>query len=91
MKNKTPKARVMWAIYDNCADPIVGGNRSLIRICEKNCGVKAVRVAVIPLDDTKAIVDAATKAYYTRYTQSEAIRAALTATGIPCAKQKARK
>ena len=59
MKNKTPKPRVMWAIYDNCADPIVGANRSLIRICEKNCRVKAVRVAVIPLDDTEAIVERA--------------------------------
>jgi hypothetical protein len=86
MKNKTPKPRVMWAIYDNCADPIVGGNRSLIRICEKNCGVKAVRVAVIPLDDIEAIVERAAMACGFGI---ENTRIALTAAGIPC--RKARK
>jgi hypothetical protein len=88
MKNKTPKPRVMWAIYDNCADPIVGGNRSLIRICEKNCRVKAVRVAVISLDDTEAIVERAAKACGFGF---ENTRIALTAAGIPCLKRKARK
>ena len=102
MKNKTPKPRVMWAIYDNCADPIVGGNRSLIRICEKNCGVKAVRVAIIPLDDIEAIRDRVSEAIanqngFTLTPDAPGIKyramadAALTAAGIPCTKRKARK
>ena len=95
MSTKTPKPRKMWALYDNCTDPIVCGNRSLIRICEKSAGVKAIRVAVIPLHDVEDIVERADKAYWADYRQSMAgdltqIRAALTAVGIPC-KRKARK
>ena len=97
MKTKTtkPKPRVMWALYDSGHDPIVSGNRSLIRICERSAGVKAIRVAVIPLDDVEAIVERAEKAYWADYMQSMAgdlilLRAALTAAGIPC-KRKARK
>ena len=97
MKNKTkPKPRVMWALYDSGRDPIVSGNRSLIRRCEFLRGVKAIRVAVIPLDDVEAIVERAEKAYWADYMQSMAgdlilLRAALTAAGIPCLKRKARK
>ena len=96
MKNKTPKPRVMWALYDSGRDPIVCGNRSLIRICELRAGVKAVRVSVIPLDDVEAIVERADKAYWANYMFGMAgadltlIRHALTAAGIPC-KRKARK
>ena len=94
MKNKTPKPRVMWALYDSGHDPIVCGNRSLIRIRERSAGVKAIRVAVIPLDDTEAIVERAEKAYWEKYRVGMAgdltqIRAALIAAGIPC--RKARK
>ena len=96
MKNKTPKPRVMWALYDSGHDPIVCGNRSLIRIRERSAGVKAIRVAVIPLDDVEAIVKRAHKGYWADYKQSTAgdltsIRAALIAAGIPCLTRKARK
>jgi hypothetical protein len=95
MKTKTPKSRVMWAIYTG-HDPIVCGNRSLIRICERSAGVKAIRVAVVPLDDVEAIVERADNAYWADYRQSMAgdltqIRAALTAAGIPCLTRKASK
>ena len=94
MKTK-PKPRVMWALYDSGRDPIVCGNRSLIRIRERSAGVKAIRVAVIPLSDTEAIVERADKAYWEKYRVGMAgdltqIRDALTAAGIPC-KRKARK
>ena len=90
-----PKPRVMWALYDSGRDPIVCGNRSLIRIRERSAGVKAIRVAVIPLSDTEAIVERADKAYWEKYRVGMAgdltqIRDALTAAGIPC-KRKARK
>ena len=86
----------MWAIYDSGHDPIVSGNRSLIRRCEFRAGVKAIRAAVIPLDDTEAIVERADKAYWEKYRVGMAgyltqIRDALTAAGIPCHKRKARK
>ena len=87
MKNKTPKPRVMWAIYDNCTDPIVCGNRCLMQICEQRTGCNAIRVAVIPLDDVEAIVERADKACGFGF---ENTRVALTAAGIPC-KRKARK
>lgn len=90
MKNKTPKPRMMWAIYDNCTDPIVCGNRSLIRICEKRTGVKTIRVAMIPLHDVEAIVERARAAFFAD-TSGEGVRAALTAAGIPCLTRKARK
>ena len=91
MKNK-PKPRVMWAIYDSGRDPIVCGNRSLIRICERSAGVKAIRVAVVPLDDVEAIVERANSAFQSdeSFGFKESVRADLTAAGIPC-KQKARK
>ena len=90
MKNKKPKPRVMWAIYDR-PDPMVSGNLKLMRHCEKNCGVKAVRVAVIPLDDVEAIVERALTAYFSAIPNVSivGICAALTAAGIPC--RKARK
>lgn len=85
----------MWAIYDNCADPIVCGNRSLMQICQQRTGCNAIRAAVIPLDDVEAIVERADQAYWAEYGQSMAgdltqIRSALTAAGIPC-KRKASK
>ena len=89
MKTKTPKPRVMWALYDSGRDPIVSGNRSLIRICEQKRGVKAIRAAVIPLDDVEAIVERADKAYWDEYRRAgdlSPIRVALTAAGIPCGK-----
>ena len=87
MKNKTPKPRVMWALYDSGRDPIVSGNRSLIRRCEFRAGVKAIRAAVIPLDDVEAIVERASMACGFGF---ENTRIALTAAGIPC-KRKVRK
>jgi hypothetical protein len=91
MKNKTPKSRVMWAIYDSGRDPVVTANK---KAAWAYLG-KPVRVAVVPLDDMEAIVKRADKAYWADYRQSMAgdltqIRAALTAAGIPC-KRKARK
>lgn len=83
MSAKRPKPRVMWAIYDNCTDPIVCGNRSLIRICERSAGVKAIRVAVIPIYRPEWIVKRARKAFFAD-TSGEGVRAALTAAGIPC-------
>ena len=95
MKTKTPKSRVMWAIYDSGRDPVVSGNRSLIRICEKNAGIKAVRVAVIPLDDLAGIAERARSAFWVNGPQGkvrdiDGIRAALTAAGIPCKQRRAR-
>ena len=89
MKTKTtkPKPRVMWALYDSGRDPIVCGNRCLMQICERRRGVKAIRVAVIPLDDVEAIVERASMACGFGF---ENTRVALTAAGIPC-KRKARK
>ena len=81
MKTNKPKPRVMWAIYDSGHDPIVCGNRSLIRICERSAGVKAIRVAVIPLDDVEAIVERASMACGFGVGNT---RVALTAAGIPC-------
>jgi hypothetical protein len=78
----------MWAIYDRAAGPVVSGNRTLIRLVGKNVGVKAVRVAVIPLNDTEAIVERAAMACGFGV---ESTRIALTAAGIPCAKRKAHK
>ena len=91
-KNK-PKPRVMWALYDSGRDPIVSGNRSLIRMCEFRAGVKAIRVAVIPLSDTEAIVERAYEATTAELlpTTRDIIRVALTAAGIPCAKRKVHK
>ena len=88
MKNKTPKPRVMWALYDSGHDPIVCGNRSLIRIRERSAGVKAIRVAVIPLHDVEAIVERANSAFQLdeSFGFKESMRAALTAAGIPCGK-----
>ena len=96
MKNKTPKPRAMWAIYDSGRDPVVFGNRSLIRICERSAGVEAIRVAVIPLDDLAGIAERARSAFWGSGPRGtvrdiDGIRAALTAAGIPCAKRKARK
>ena len=87
MKNKTHKPRVMWALYDSGRDPIVCGNRSLLRICELRAGAKPIRVAVVPLDDVEAIVERASMACGFGV---ENTRVALTAAGIPC-KRKARK
>jgi hypothetical protein len=99
MKNKTPKPRVMWAIYDRAAGPVVSGNQTLIRLVEKNAKVKAVRVAIIPLDYIEAIVERACNAHWQeaggaawgQFDYRDGIRAALTAAGIPCTKRKARK
>lgn len=95
MKTNTPNPRVMWAIYDSGHDPIVSGNRSLIRICERSAGVKAIRVAVIPLDDLAGIAERARSAFWGSGPRGtvrdiDGIRAALTAAGIPC-KRKASK
>ena len=101
MSNKTkPKPRIMWALYDSGRDPIVCGNRSLIRVCERSAGVKAIRVAVIPLSDTEAIRDRVSEAIanqngFTLTPDAPGIKyramadAALTAAGIPY--RKARK
>ena len=88
MKNETPKPRVMWALYDSGRDPIVCGNLKLIRIRERIAGVKAIRVASIPLDDVEAIVERASMACGFGVGNT---RVALTAAGIPCRKRKARK
>ena len=92
MKNETPKPRVMWALYDSGRDPIVCGNLKLIRIRERIAGVKAIRVAVIPLDDVEAIVERANSAFQLdeSFGFKDSMRAALTAAGIPC-KRKFRK
>ena len=94
MKNKNkPKPRVMWAHYDFGHDPIVCGNRSLIRICERSAGVKAIRVAVVPLDDVEGMVIKAAGAYWAgektgaTVTRGDAMRMALSAIGIPCKKK----
>jgi hypothetical protein len=103
MKNKKPKPRVMWAIYDPGHDPIVSGNRCLMQICEQRTGCNAIRVAVIPLDDVEAIVERAAKALCNRKDDEtwgnlhwdnheiyrDAVSVALAAAGIPC--RKARK
>ena len=88
MKNETPKPRVMWALYDSGRDPIVCGNLKLIRIRERIAGVKAIRVASIPLDDVEAIVERASMACGFGVGNT---RVALTAAGIPCRKRKASK
>ena len=90
---KAPKPRVMWAIYDGGHGPIITGNQKLIRICERNTKLKAVRVAVIPLDDVEGIIERAYQAFvHTPYlTTAPAIVAALTAAGIPCKQRRARK
>ena len=92
MKNKTPKPRVMWALYDSGHDPIVCGNRCLMQICEQRTGCNAIRVAVIPLDDVEAIVERANSAFQLdeSFGFKDSLRAALTAAGIPC-KRKASK
>jgi hypothetical protein len=91
MKNKN-KPRVMWALYGSGRDSIVCGNLSLIRIYARSAGVKAIRVAVIPLDDVEAIVERANSAFQLdeSFGFKDSLRAALTAAGIPC-KRKARK
>ena len=89
MCTKTPKPRVMWAIYDSGHDPIVCGNRSLIRICEQRTGCHAIRVAVIPISRPEWIVKRARKAFFSDQS-GEGIRAALTAAGIPCRKARKR-
>ncbi|MBV5333570.1 hypothetical protein JZU54_08605, partial [bacterium] len=76
-----------WALYDSGRDPIVCGNLKLIRIRERIAGVKAIRVAIIPLDDVEAIVERASMACGFGVGNT---RVALTAAGIPC-KRKARK
>ena len=92
MKTKTPKPGVMWAIYDSGRDPVVTANR---KAAWAYLG-KPIRVAVIPLDDTEAIVERADKGYWEKYRVGMAgdlsqIRTALTAAGIPCLKRKANK
>jgi hypothetical protein len=93
MKNKTPKPRVMWANY---YPGIVRCDETLKRAkhrADYNLPNQTVRVAIIPLDDTEAIVERAFTAYFTDkgFTYGDGIRAALTAAGIPCTKRKARK
>jgi hypothetical protein len=59
MKNKTPKPRAMWANY---YPGIVRCDETLKRAkhrADYNLPNQTVRVAVIPLDDTEAIVERA--------------------------------
>jgi hypothetical protein len=96
MKNKTPKPRVMWANY---YPGIVRCDETLKRAkhrADYNLPNQTVRVAIIPLDDTEAIVERAANAFITTpYVNGDnpdaCMRAALTAAGIPCTKRKARK
>jgi hypothetical protein len=90
------KPRVLWGTTNPSAlewrsEKIYGSKR----ICDALYGRNhTIRVAIIPLNDVEAIVERAHKALQgaNLLTDSEsAIRAALTASGIPCLKRKASK
>jgi hypothetical protein len=97
MKNKTPKPRVMWAAYYNTPNQNPTLHRSNAEATKWTGVARTVRVAVIPLDDTEAIVERASRAFREaedamgfRATTHDCMMHALTAAGIPC-KRKARK
>ena len=92
MKTKTtkPKPRIMWANYYPIAGigstPRIHPTQAQAMASAAGC-VKPIRVAVIPLDDTEAIVKRASMACGFGV---ENTRVALIAAGFPC-KRKARK
>lgn len=98
MKNKTPKPRVMWANYEAGIPSRLHCKKSDADAWDYAGGTHYPapfrRVAVIPLDDVKAIVERAADAYADAYrtapdfkwTMQYGIRAVLTAAGIPCRK-----
>ena len=101
MKNKTPKPRVMWANPSDFTDItfLVDKRKSDVAHRSAPNDPSPIRVAIIPLDDTEAIVERACNAHWReaggaalgRFDYREGIRAALTAAGIPCTKRKALK
>lgn len=79
MKTKsTPRARRMWANY---YPKIV-----CVHHTRKSAGANSIPVAVIPLDDPEALVDAAVASHSHSYcgiaTRRQAMRAALIAIGV---------
>lgn len=92
MKTKTkptPRARKMWANYYTDADGFVclHGTRTCANAnAADGYSHAAIPVAVIPLDNPEALVDAAVTSHSHSYcgiaTRRQAMRAALTAIGV---------
>ncbi len=90
------KPRVLWGTTNPSelewrSEKIYGSKRLCDALYGRN---HTIRVAIIPLNDVEAIVERAHKALQgaNLLTDSEsAIRAALTASGIPCLKRKTSK
>jgi len=92
MKTKTkptPRARKMWANYHpHCPAPDIFDSKARAMSWAKSYStmVKTVPVAVIPVHDPEALVDAAVASHSHSYcgiaTRRQAMRAALTAIGV---------
>ena len=83
-----PKSRKMWANYyaQGQSMSIHGSKKLAQNLMEFEPTHQAVPVAVIPLHDPEALVDAAVTGHYHLYrgiaTRRQAMRAALTAIGV---------
>ncbi len=99
MKNKKPKPRVMWANPSSLADIafLCDASKNYVSDLSEPNDPAPIRVAVIPLDDVEGMVIKAAGAYWAGektgaiVTRGDAMRRALSAIGIPCAKRKASK
>ena len=83
MSTKTKsKSRVMWAEPQDLNNPV-----EQIHLHDHRRGSHSERVTIIRHSDIEALVERALAAYWPlAHTQSDGIRAALTAAGIPCTK-----
>jgi len=90
MKKRTYKPRVMWAMNETAEAKIIQPSKLTVSFAVKKIADHTEPVAVIPLDNVEAIVERALAAFRkeTPGAFSEAMRAALTAAGIPCKPKK---